>query len=320
MTSLWMGDLDGYMDEAFISSAFAAMGEAVVSVKMIKNRATGSPAGYCFVDFGDYTVSQKVMTKLSGLPIPGSNPIKRFKLNWATYGKDSFTQGPEYSIFVGDLSPDVTDNALQEFFQRKFPSCKAAKVVLDTAGNSRGYGFVRFTDEMEHRQAMIDMQGAVGCGSKPLRVSAATPKRPQTSTAASTSAYSSSSAAAAAAAATATANQQYMQQYQQYQQYLAAWQGYQHQQQQQHLQQQHQYYPHYQHYNPYVQTAYHSQMSYEEPTVTVDNTAEDPNPPLNITEENKSIMSSEAEFFYELEQSRWQPVETLSSAAKTVPA
>lgn len=34
-----------------------------------------SPAGYCFVDFGDYTVSQKVMTKLSGLPIPGSNPV-----------------------------------------------------------------------------------------------------------------------------------------------------------------------------------------------------------------------------------------------------
>ena len=29
----------------------------------------------------------------------------------------------------------------------------------------------------EHRKAMIEMQGAVGCGSKPLRVSAATPKR-----------------------------------------------------------------------------------------------------------------------------------------------
>ena len=34
-----------------------------------------SPAGYCFVDFGDYTVSQKVMGKLNGLPIPGSNPV-----------------------------------------------------------------------------------------------------------------------------------------------------------------------------------------------------------------------------------------------------
>lgn len=36
---------------------------------------TRSPAGYCFVDFGDYTVSQKVMGKLNGLPIPGSNPV-----------------------------------------------------------------------------------------------------------------------------------------------------------------------------------------------------------------------------------------------------
>lgn len=34
-----------------------------------------SPAGYCFVDFGDYAGSQKVMSKLNGLPIPGSNPV-----------------------------------------------------------------------------------------------------------------------------------------------------------------------------------------------------------------------------------------------------
>ena len=34
-----------------------------------------SPAGYCFVDFGDYTVTQKVMNKLNSLPIPGSNPV-----------------------------------------------------------------------------------------------------------------------------------------------------------------------------------------------------------------------------------------------------
>lgn len=48
---------------------------------------------------------------------------------------------------------------------------------LKTISFYRGYGFVRFSDENEHRKAMIEMQGAVGCGSKPLRVSAATPKR-----------------------------------------------------------------------------------------------------------------------------------------------
>lgn len=34
--------LDPYMDDTFITSAFASMGEAVVSVKLIKNRGTGS--------------------------------------------------------------------------------------------------------------------------------------------------------------------------------------------------------------------------------------------------------------------------------------
>jgi hypothetical protein len=33
--------LDSYMDEAFVTNAFGAMGETVVSVKMIKNRTTG---------------------------------------------------------------------------------------------------------------------------------------------------------------------------------------------------------------------------------------------------------------------------------------
>ena len=32
-------------------------------------------AGYCFVDFGDISVSQNVMAKLNGLPVPGSNPV-----------------------------------------------------------------------------------------------------------------------------------------------------------------------------------------------------------------------------------------------------
>ena len=41
----------------------------------------------------------------------------------------------------------------------------------------RGYGFVRFCDDNEHKRAMVEMQGAEGCGAKPLRVSAATPKR-----------------------------------------------------------------------------------------------------------------------------------------------
>ncbi|EDO32015.1 predicted protein [Nematostella vectensis] len=528
MSTLWMGDLDQFADEAFVASAFAAMGESVASVKMIKNRITGGPAGYCFVDFGDTGTAQKVMSKLNGLPIPGSNPIKRFKLNWATYayGKESTHQGPEFSIFVGDLTPDVNDHMLQvrshapgervndhmlqvresmitcsrgnegveereskgskedegkikgreveekevkereeradcgcqscnniyvgkpfshlqkslsqktlqtkdttlqeaittatlarshysrlrsdaefdsfyqscvdfafektskpvlpryrrrptrlddgsaphrhdtpkdhysaqyfevcyliqaaldtrfnqeklkpvatleelvlvaansqdfsallgdlqascyradidldrlrhqihmlpdvisqalpnvkqvrnvrtEFFQSRFPSCKAAKVVLDASGNSRGYGFVRFFDEKEHKRAMVEMQGAVGCGSKPIRVSAATPKRPPTTT-----------TYAATTEATPTVAAQYgtqytPQQYQQYQQYMAAWQGYAQQQQQPYYQQYQQQYAAPVAYGQDYQQQ-HVVQGYEtdQQGMTVDNTAE----------------------------------------------
>ena len=41
----------------------------------------------------------------------------------------------------------------------------------------RGYGFVRFFDETEYSRALFEMQGAVGLGAKPIRVSTATPKK-----------------------------------------------------------------------------------------------------------------------------------------------
>lgn len=43
------------------------------------------------------------------------------------------------------------------------------------SGISRGYGFVRFSDEMDQQRALTEMQG-VYCGARPMRISTATPK------------------------------------------------------------------------------------------------------------------------------------------------
>ncbi|XP_072465687.1 tRNA selenocysteine 1-associated protein 1 isoform X6 [Notamacropus eugenii] len=134
--SLWMGDLEPYMDENFISRAFATMGETVLSVKIIRNRLTGIPAGYCFVEFADLATAEKCLHKINGKPLPGATPAKRFKLNYATYGKQP-DNSPEYSLFVRDLSPDVDDGMLYEFFVKVYPSCRGGKVVLDQAGISK---------------------------------------------------------------------------------------------------------------------------------------------------------------------------------------
>lgn len=43
------------------------------------------------------------------------------------------------------------------------------------SGMSRGYGFVRFSDEGDQQRALSEMQG-VYCGNRPMRISTATPK------------------------------------------------------------------------------------------------------------------------------------------------
>lgn len=85
-------------------------------------------------------------------------------------------RGPEFSIFVGDLGPEVNEFVLVSLFQSRFPSCKSAKIMTDAmTGQSRGYGFVRFSDEGDQQRALIEMQG-VYCGNRPMRISTATPK------------------------------------------------------------------------------------------------------------------------------------------------
>ncbi|KAF9897934.1 tRNA selenocysteine 1-associated protein 1, partial [Lobosporangium transversale] len=137
-------------------------------------------AGYCFVELSSPAAAAKAIANLNGVLIPGTN--KTFKLNWATGGNMTSAVGSgvganqEYSLFVGDLSPEVTEYILMATFQERYMTCRSAKIMTDPAtGASRGYGFIRFGDEAEQQRALHEMQG-VYCGSRPIRVSVATPK------------------------------------------------------------------------------------------------------------------------------------------------
>ncbi|KAF9123813.1 hypothetical protein BGX30_001237 [Mortierella sp. GBA39] len=175
-SSLWMGELEPWMDENWIRGAWYSAGEQV-SVKMIRDKFTGVSAGYCFVELSSPAAASKAINTLNGVLIPGTNKI--FKLNWASGGNVAMPGAggaQEYSVFVGDLSPEVTEYMLVATFQERYMSCRSAKIMTDpTTGLSRGYGFVRFGDESEQLRALHEMQG-VYCGSRPIRISMATPK------------------------------------------------------------------------------------------------------------------------------------------------
>lgn len=85
----------------------------------------------------------------------------------------------EHSIFVGDLGPEIDDNFLMQFFQSYYSSVRSVKIIYDTAtGRSKGFGFVRFTNEGERDRALNEMSG-VFIGSRAIRCRLATAKQSQ---------------------------------------------------------------------------------------------------------------------------------------------
>lgn len=202
--TLWMGDLDTWLDEAAIVDLWWQILRKKVHVKVIKpkNPKPESPymglthLGYCFVEFETYDDAQQALA-LNGQLLPDiampsqrhfpnnpDNQKKYFRLNWASGATllAPIVHSPEYSLFVGDLSASTTEAHLLLFFQKLFPnSIKTVRVMTDpVSGKSRCFGFVRFTDDSERRRALVEMNGA-WFGGRPLRVALATPRNASSS-------------------------------------------------------------------------------------------------------------------------------------------
>ncbi|BBH02816.1 RNA-binding family protein with RRM/RBD/RNP motifs, partial [Prunus dulcis] len=164
--TLWIGDLQYWVDENYLTTCFAHTGE-VISIKIIRKKSLASQR----------VMAERVLHAYNGTLMPGTE--QNFRLNWASFGigERRPDAGPEHSIFVGDLAPDVTDFMLQETFRTQYSSVRGAKVVTDpNTGRSKGYGFVKFADETERNRAMTEMNG-VYCSTRQMRISAATPKK-----------------------------------------------------------------------------------------------------------------------------------------------
>ncbi|KAG8237600.1 hypothetical protein J437_LFUL012399 [Ladona fulva] len=239
---LWMGGLESYMNETFVKTAFQKLGEEPQSVKIMRNKFSGEPAGYCFVHFITDEAALNAMHKLNGKIIPNSNPPIRFKLNHAsTTGRPP--QDREFSLWVGDLSSDVDDYTLYRTFASRYQSIRTAKVILDASGFSKGYGFIRFANEEEQKRCLTEMNGHTGLGTKAIKISNAVPKphryhspssgqttHPGTPSTGTTAVTTPSGVTAGTTTTTVPTSTEYSQPQQQYYdpywQNYGAWQGY----------------------------------------------------------------------------------------------
>ena len=160
LNSLWIGELDNWMDDNYIKNAINNYNIEIKSIKIMKDKNSGVSLGYGFIEFEDKETASNALKQLNGQPLPNSNKV--FKLNWASYNNNKNISNPnEYSIYVCDLDPSVNEETLTYFFKEKYNSVISSKIVIDPSTKiSKGYGFVKFSDQKESQKALQEMNGA----------------------------------------------------------------------------------------------------------------------------------------------------------------
>uniref|UniRef100_A0A8C8VIJ0 tRNA selenocysteine-associated protein 1 n=1 Tax=Pelusios castaneus TaxID=367368 RepID=A0A8C8VIJ0_9SAUR len=103
------------------------------------------------------------------------NKIKAGRTDYVSLANLSIR--PDFSIVVAELTPEVDDFQLYDYFVKRYPSCIDCKIATDLLGYSRGYGFVRFGEQGDQMRALQDCQNAPGLGGKRIRLSIGISKR-----------------------------------------------------------------------------------------------------------------------------------------------
>lgn len=154
--TLWIGDIDPWMDEVYVKNLFANIAN-IKSIKVMKKN--GQSIGYGFIEFDSEETASHVLHNYNGKSIMGYNKLlklSRAQFNLNKQGED------EIQIYVCDMDINVNEDQLKEFFLNEYKSVFAAKVVCDPMTRvSKGYGFVKFKDMDEANRAVTEMNGKV---------------------------------------------------------------------------------------------------------------------------------------------------------------
>ncbi|WFD31060.1 E3 ubiquitin-protein ligase pub1 [Malassezia sp. CBS 17886] len=199
---LYVGNLSLEVTEGTLRELFAQAG-TVRSTKIVAPSQGHQRGGtlYGFVEYARLSSAESALNAFQGFHLLG----RELRLNWARQGAGAgepvavdvrqarnqslqilTSHRPEehfvehhrhsaaavsrlYVIFVGDLAPEIDEGALKQAFAI-FPSLHDARIMWDLQSHrSRGFGFVRFTNEKDASSSIRTMTGQ-WLGSRAIRV------------------------------------------------------------------------------------------------------------------------------------------------------
>ena len=169
-STLWMGDIEPWMTKEIIMNSFFEYGIKPSSIKMIKDHKLNISKNFCFINFENMVEANNALINLNGKKIPKTEI--NFRLNWANKHCEL-----NQNLYIGNLPYDIDDITLFEIFKNKYPSIHHVSIMTDK-GESKGYGFIQFTDKYDYDKCLKEMDGYIIKG-KPIIIRERTKKNNQ---------------------------------------------------------------------------------------------------------------------------------------------
>eukprot|EP00798_Chlamydomonas_sp_ICE-L_P027254 gene27254-2237_t len=157
-TTLYFGNLHPQVEQASLEDLCRYFGEN--QAKLIKDRPSGTSAGFGFVKFQEKNAAEKALLALNGNCHLGHE----LRVNWAL--PNTYNDYNMHQLFVGDLPADITDAQLYNAFCTS-GQCSDVRIMWDhVTGRSKGYGFVSFHIKEDADNALVKMHGSLIGGRK----------------------------------------------------------------------------------------------------------------------------------------------------------
>ena len=151
-TSLYVGDLDPSVSEAQLYELFNQFGH-VVSIRVCRDLITRRSLGYAYVNFSNVNDAKQAMEMLNYAPLNG----KPMRIMYSQRDPSQRKSGVG-NIFIKNLDKSIDNKELHDTFAQ-FGNITSAKIMSDSQGLSKGFGFVQFDTEEAAQKAIEKVHG-----------------------------------------------------------------------------------------------------------------------------------------------------------------
>lgn len=162
-TNVYINNIDSSVDEAILRDICETFGGRVVSLVII--RENGTSLGYGFCNFATHEEAVRAIENMNNLFIVNkkiavsraTTKAERAKfLRSVHFPLESPEKNP--NVYVKNLDYSIEEETLRKYF-RPFGTIINVRIMRDDIGNSKGFGFVSFSEYTDARKAVAAMDG-----------------------------------------------------------------------------------------------------------------------------------------------------------------